>query len=98
MRYNHFNLFVHQLNVNYIIIFITACSRSIDTINKLLKEDSYSIKRARCLANGDYDSLQCINKRCMCVNEIDGSLADPKKAPVYISLTSELPCCMSLIV
>ncbi|XP_030750657.1 uncharacterized protein LOC115878327 [Sitophilus oryzae] len=42
----------------------------------------------RCSSNGDYDKLQCINEKCLCVDTSDGAPTYPTKSLVNITKIS----------
>lgn len=51
-----------------------------------------AVQFPHCLPNGNYDTLQCVNQACFCVNSESKNWTS---APVPITALTELPCCIT---
>ncbi|CAG9860318.1 unnamed protein product [Phyllotreta striolata] len=65
------------------------CSRDYTGIAVVLGRNENAtlepLEHFRCTANGDYDSVQCINDKCFCVDEYDGAPTYPNDKLVNIT-------------
>ncbi|KAF7270579.1 hypothetical protein GWI33_016470 [Rhynchophorus ferrugineus] len=70
------------------------CSRKYYEAVDVLGQELGPHQHFRCTANGDYDTLQCINKKCLCVDTADGAPTYPTKSLVNMTEISKttLPC------
>ena len=51
------------------LIFLSDCSRDINNFTKTVDFEKFP----RCLPNGDYDPLQCVQNRCFCMDTLHPS-------------------------
>lgn len=65
-----------------------GCSRSDARVRSFLGE-LHADQHFRCLSNGDYDPLQCIDGACFCVHKRDGLSSIDKQKLVNISTIAE---------
>ncbi|KAF5277455.1 hypothetical protein FQR65_LT15992 [Abscondita terminalis] len=71
-----------------------ACSRNYHKAKQINDRNLYPSEYFRCQPNGDYDTIQCINKKCLCVDADNGHMTYPEKSMVNITQisASNLPC------
>lgn len=76
-------------------VHFSECSRDYTDAAKIIGQDLNPGDHFRCAPNGDYDILQCIEDKCLCVDANDGAPSYPDKDLVNITLISKdkLPCC-----
>lgn len=86
------SLFYYKRNTSHLF---TGCSRYYEHATKITNQNLYPTNRFRCMPDGNFDDLQCINDKCFCVNKIDGEPLT--KDTVNISLIAEdnPACCTS---
>ena len=65
----------HQ-NVPIYFYFVVECSRMVNTASTLLSEWSFSLESVRCTAAGEYEPIQCIEDRCLCVDPKSGGIQE----------------------
>lgn len=91
---NAVNLLLKIVHISFKLYFMfKACSRNVADINQVLGTDTFSTKRTKCLTDGNFNPIQCVSDKCICVHSSDGSPVNPKQLPININLISELPCC-----
>lgn len=79
------------INVEIFNSLFIACSRVVDTANKLLTKDSFG--GPRCLPDGSFDKLQCVGNRCFCVFAQTGLLSSSTMIDFHTQSLALLPCC-----
>ncbi|XP_071053909.1 uncharacterized protein [Onthophagus taurus] len=71
-----------------------ACSATYEEVSTFLGRNLKIGEFLRCQSNGDYDTVQCIDDECFCVDAVDGALTYPSQDTVNITMISNetLPC------
>lgn len=65
----------------------------VDTASTLLSEWSFSLETVRCTAAGEYESVQCIEDKCLCVDPNTGGIQDNHFISQDTIKKGDLPCC-----
>lgn len=69
--------FLFYLQSNLLGINFSECSRISSTINSLINS-RYPQYSVRCLDDGSFDPLHCIDAKCICLNSTDGTVTKNK--------------------
>lgn len=57
--------------------FFLECSRISSTLNSLIKS-RYPQYSVRCLDDGSFDPMHCVDDKCICLNSTDGTVTKNK--------------------
>ncbi|KAL1502172.1 hypothetical protein ABEB36_007356 [Hypothenemus hampei] len=71
-----------------------ACSRAYYDAVEVIGRELYPTEHFRCTENGNYDHVQCINEKCLCVDTEDGAptFPDDKLVPLNKVTNETLTC------
>ncbi|XP_055379337.1 uncharacterized protein LOC129610703 [Condylostylus longicornis] len=67
------------------------CSRANKKFNDMIKF-KYPVLKARCLGDGSYDPLQCLNENCTCIERESGSIINDRIYNLTEISYQNLPC------
>ncbi|KAK4884673.1 hypothetical protein RN001_000944 [Aquatica leii] len=79
---------------NPIFALKCKCSRSYHKGKQINNRNLNPNEYFRCQSNGDYDTIQCVEDKCLCVDADNGHLTYPDLEPVNVTTIAEssLPC------